>query len=357
MYLKRFEHLYDIDRVRIPEPENVRLRLQRNEKPDAWPPAVYEAAFGSIPPPELQHYPDARPFYEKLSAFLDIPEERLVVTSSIDEPIRTLMTLCCDADDTFAVPWPGYAMYDVYSRILAIRQTRIVYEPDRFMPPEEFVSQIDPACRLVFLPNPNQLVENHFDIDQLSEIADHCRSRDILLAVDEAYHFLGATSAMPLIDRFDNVVVMRTYSKAFGGASLRLGYVAGSERAIKPLQSYRLAHESNALSLHVGCTFLDRFTDLIEPGVRGIRDGRDYLREACLEHGFKAWGEVSNNVLIDLGTADTMTRVVAALRERGIFVKSAFPAPVDHHIQVSCGPVEMMQDFFGNLADVWRSNR
>lgn len=352
MYLKRFQHLYNSPRPRIAEDDNVTMRLQRNEKPDDWGNDLYELIFANAPELRLQQYPDPLRFYQKLSQFLNVPQENLVITSGIDEPIRTLMTLCCDPGNIITAPSPSYAMYSVYAKMHGVKVNPIAFQPGEFMSPEFLAGNIDASSRILFLPNPSQPVENVYDLDQLRTLAGIFRDKEILFAIDEAYHFFGAETALPLISEFDNVLVLRTFSKAFGAASIRLGYVAGSEKAIGPLAAFRLAHEANSLSLHVGEFLLDNFDTFVKKNIQNIREGRDILRQSCLDYGLPAWGESGNSVLIDLQDHTLSKNVHQELAGKGIHVKGGFGAPLDRHILVTCGPADMMRSFFEALVGI-----
>lgn len=358
MYLPRYRHLYDIQRLRIPERKQGPggLRLHRNEKPGNWPKDLLERIFTSVPDNLLQRYPDVGPFYAKLAGFLGVPIENVLVTAGIEEAIRTILTLSCDPGDTF-VSTPGYAMYEVYGRIFGLNLQQITYIPDRLMLATEFCAKIPAGTKVVFLPNPSQPVENCFDLDSLHEIARYCHSRRMLFAVDEAYHFFGGSTALPLINQFENLLVMRSFSKAFGAASLRLGYVVGSSQALAPLSSFRLAHEANALTMHAGSVLLDCFESHVKPNIEDICEGREFLRRAAHEHGLSAWGSVSNNVLIDLGDNVKMRAVTKALEAKEVYVKGGFSPPLDHHILVTCGPKDMMSRFFDVLLECLKGQK
>lgn len=355
MYLKRFQRLYEFSRPRIPEPDNVTIRLQRNEKPDDWGNDFYELIFANTPGLRLQRYPDPVPFYGKLSRFLKVPQENLVVTSGIDEPIRTLMTLCCEPGSSIIAPSPSYAMYEVYAKMHGVKVNPIAFQPGEFLPPETLAENIDASSRILFLPNPSQPVENVYDLDQLRTVAALCREREILFTIDEAYYFFGAPSALPLIKEFDNLLVLRTFSKAFGAAGIRLGYAAGSEKAIGPLKAFRMAHEANSLSLHVGEALIDNFDTFVKKNIENISEGRNVLRQACLDYGFPAWGEAGNFVLIDLQDNARSKEVHQQLAERGIHVKGGFGAPLDRHFLVTCGPPDMMRSFFDMFVEIWET--
>jgi histidinol-phosphate/aromatic aminotransferase/cobyric acid decarboxylase-like protein len=353
MYKKSFQNLYAIARNRIPEPAEVTMRLQRLEKPEAWPGDLLEKVWGTVPANLLQRYPDFVPFYRKLAAFAGVGEDALVVGSGIDEFIKTLMTLCCDPGDAAAVTWPGYAMYDVYAKIFSLDLVRLIPDPRRKMTAADMIARLTPKVRVFFLPNPGQPVENCLELDELRVLAAACRDREIPLAVDEAYFHFGGPTAMPLIREFDNVLVLRTFSKAFGAASLRVGFAAGAPRAIKPVSAFRMAGEVNAPAMHAASVMIDHFESHVAPSIAGVCAGRDFLRDAvAAECGFETWGRLTNCVLIDLQTETRMKQVIAGLKRRGIYVKGEFPDPFRPYILTTCGSRALMEQFFDHFKAV-----
>jgi len=253
--------------------------------------------------------------------------------------------------DKITVTAPGYAMYGVYAKIFGVKVKEIHYSTNEFLTPENLIDQINRDSKILFLANPSQPVENVYSLDQLRIIATHCAEHDILVAVDEAYHFFGAPTAVPLVDEFKNFLVLRSFSKAFGAASLRLGYAIGSKDSLAPLNSFRLAHEANSLSTHVASIMLNCFDSHIKPGLQEICNGRDFLREACQAKGLNAWGKYGNFVLVELESPEQAQQCASKLRDKEIYVKSGFPAPLQRHLLVTCGPESMMADFFSALCN------
>lgn len=339
------QHLYEINRSRMSESNDVALRFHRFEKPTAWPEALRQRIFGTIPPDLLQRYPDPTDFYAKLANFLDVSSQNLLLSSGIDEQIKTLLSLTCDPGDRFVINCPSYAMYGVYARIFKLDMLPIIYQPGEFLPPEGFVAQIPSDAKIVFLANPSQPVENCYSTADLSTIAKHCQNIGILLVIDEAYHFFGGPSAIPLTKTFDNVLVMRTFSKAFGAASLRLGYVVGGELTLKPLAAFRLEDEANALSMHAASVLLDSWDTFIIPHIEAIKKSRAHIVKELAELDLKAWGEYGNFVTIDLVSKDHLKLINAGLIDRKIIVKSGFAAPLEHLMLVTCGDIAMSNRF------------
>jgi histidinol-phosphate aminotransferase len=319
------------------------------ERPVSWTPELLEKIYASVPADTLQQYPDPNLFYKTLAVFLNIKPEELLLTSGIDEAIRSILTLYCEPGDDIVVTAPGYAMYKVYSQIFQLNMTPIHFSPEHFLSPEEIVLKIPDGAKIIFLANPSQPVENCYNLEEIRTIINFCADRDILCVIDEAYHFFGAETAIHLIDEFPNILVLRSFSKAFGAAALRLGYVVGVHGTLEPLSSFRLAHEANSLSLHVGKVLVENFDCHIKQGIDEICKGRDYLREITISAGFRAWGKVGNFVLIELSSKEQLEVCLQRLTGNGVYVKGVRVPPLDHHILVTCGGVSLMKLFFAEF--------
>ena len=148
-----FKNLNSVGRQRIPEPINMRLRLQRMERPLPWSPDLLDQIFLSLRQEQLQCYPDPLPFYQGLSKFLSVSEENLLATSGIDEAIRSLLTLNCVPGDKITVTAPGYAMYGVYAKIFGVKVKEIHYSTNEFLTPENLIDQINRDSKILFLAN------------------------------------------------------------------------------------------------------------------------------------------------------------------------------------------------------------
>lgn len=342
-----FQHLYDIERRRIPPTPADDLRLHRLERPVEWPYRLVERLWAEQPPVNL--YPDYAPFYERLSAFVGQPVERLVVGAGIEDFIRSLVMLCCDPGDVVAFTWPTCAMFDIYARVFGARAAHIVAHPAEPFLVDDLLRQLPNETRLLILPNPGQPVETYFTPAEMRLVATHCQKIGAVLAVDEAYYGFGARTALPLIDEFDNVVVLRTFSKAFGAAGLRVGYAMGQPSVLKPLDAVRESGEIAGPSMHAATVLMDCAADFIEPGIDEICAGRDWLRDRLRAKGFTARGSLANHVLVEVG--DNALDVAGRLKERGVHVRGNSP-PLERYLLVTAGPVEMMQRFYAAFCEV-----
>jgi histidinol-phosphate aminotransferase len=347
MFRPEFQHLAQIERTRITMPEGVRMRLNRLERPEPWPHGFLERLRHTLALDAMQEYPSYPAFYEKLARFHGLMPDEIVVGAGIEEHIRNLFMLCIRTGDKVAFLWPTCAMFEIYARAFGADVTRIVVEPGQYFSSDELVAQLPEGLKLLLLANPGQPVNTCYGLCAIDMIAEACAERGAVLAVDEAYHGFGAPTLIGQHDRHDNLVVLRTFSKAFGAASIRLGYAVGGPKMIGTINAVRQSGEVSAISMAIASALIDRFEDMVRPGIEAVIAGRDTLRDRVMtELGFQVWGHCSNHVLIELPDA---AATAAKLAERGILVRGGMPAPLDRCILVTCGGPALMDEFFKEL--------
>ncbi len=346
IYRDCFQHLYNIERRRIPANAPTDMRLHRGERVELWPQAVQDTIWLSAQPGLVERYSFYPAFIEKVAAFAGVAPERIVLGAGIEEFIRTLTFLCCDPQDVVASTWPSCAMYDLYPQIFGAAHARINTPLDGDWYAARVIDQIPNSTTLVFVVNPSQPVDVCLPVDEMWHVAKHCRDIGAVLAIDEAYYGFGAPTCLPLVDEFDNVLVLRTFSKAMGAASIRVGYAIGQHRVLKPLDAARPSGEIAGPSMHVASVLMDMFETHIKPGIRAVCDGRDWLNRTLNENGHAAWGDYSNFVLVNMLSDKRAAAVAAKLRERGIFVRYGLPAPFSHCLMITCGSQPLMARFY-----------
>lgn len=346
MFLTKKNYLRDIKRVRVSEGRDLvnGLRLDRNEKVDAWPEDFIQKVLSTKPKSFFSIYPDVSSLYKKLARHLDVKEEQILLSSGIDGVIKTLFEILIEPGNVVGVPHPTYAMYDVYSRLFQAQLVPVGYKSDFTFDWDGFQTFLTKNPKIFFLPNPNQPIESCFSLEEMRQFAKECLAVGCLFVVDEAYHYFGAESSLPLLNEFENVVVMRTFSKAFGIPSARLGYMVSTVDNMDLLTKTRFAHEANGISAAMGEYLLDNF-GIIEDYCKKINESKGYIKEELKELGIQAYGKNGNYLLIDLKTPEEAKRCVDLLRDHKIYVKGPWAHPWDRYITITLGPKEVMGHF------------
>ena len=280
MIIDNNDHLLRIERMRVSEGRDLEngLRLDRNERVSAWGKDFLTDIFSNKPDWFMSVYPEMDPLYQKLSEFLKISKEKILLTSGIDGGIKTILEICTNPfRDSIGVLSPTYAMYKVYSNIFQLNLEEISYTKDLKTNFHLIYEFLETNPKILFIPNPNQPIEDTLSYDQLSEICKFAEYKKCLVVVDEAYHHFGADSAINLVNEYQNVIVAWDFSKAFGVPSIRLGFLVSSIENMKKLSKTRFAHESNSLSNAVACYLIENFNK-VEIYVNKIIECRSLLK-------------------------------------------------------------------------------
>ena len=345
MYLPRWQHLYGIERKRIAGTPEGDMRLHRLERPVPWDGVIWPVW------DHIERYPDYQPFIERLAKFEGVEEKNIVVGAGIESLVRDLMMLCLDKDNGY-VFLNSCAMFEVYGNVFNARWAKVYPRPE--WTSDALLSEIKGhiammGARLMLLPNPGQPVETYLDAAHLRLLAEYCQMRHCVLAVDEAYYGFGSASAKQLaLHELDNMVILRTFSKAFGAAGSRVGYAIGQETAIMPLNAIRLSGEISGSALHAATKLMVYWPEFVEPGIRDVCRGRDWLREK-FEKDYGVTGSLANHVLVDMRAPEAAQEMAKRLAKRRVHVRCNAP-PLDPYIMITCGPLDMMKQFW----DIWQ---
>ncbi len=222
------------------------LRLDFNENTLACSPKVREV-LGRISAGDLTRYPEREPVEAIVAANLGLSAEQVALTNGVDEAIHVLFEAFLDSGDELLLPVPTYTMYEVYASAIDARCVAIQAADDLQFPFERLMAAISPRTKIIAIANPNSPSGSVATRAQIVELARSAPQAVVL--VDEAYfHFCGET-VVDLIDAIPNLVVARTFSKAYGLAGLRLGVLAGRAELMRWIRRVLSPYSVNSLAL------------------------------------------------------------------------------------------------------------
>jgi histidinol-phosphate aminotransferase len=252
----------------------------------------------------LAVYPDCVPLYLKLADYLHVSIDRLILSTGSDGVIRSAFEAFCDPGDAVLFPNPTYAMYEVYGRIYGTRLIKIDYQPSESGPVLEATALVEAIRvsrpKLVCLPNPGSPTGTVYAPDELAQIIVAATESGALILVDEAYYPYYDQTAISWIDRFPNLLVVRTFSKAWGMTGLRVGYGVGSPGIIALLHKVRPNYETNSIGVVVTERMLD-FGAEMEASVRRLNAGRDFFLNEMQLMGFKTFPANASFLHVNFG--------------------------------------------------------
>ena len=289
----------------------------------------------------LSKYPDHTNLYNNLSKFLKLSEKNLILTSGIDGSLKSIFEIFLVKDDKVGCILPSYAMYQVFSKIYDIKLLKVTYDQSNFKLNKKELYALIKKVKILFIPNPNQPIEDNLTLSELDKICKICKKNKTLLVIDEAYHMFGSQTAAPLIKKYKNILVLRTFSKAFGLPSIRLGYAIGPEHLISILNTYRLSYETNFLSDEVVQYFLRNIKN-VKKYINSVKNGRDYFEKELKKLGVKTFGKNSNFVLLKLGEKSKADDLYDFLLNKKIYVKGKYPDFLSDCLLLTCAKKQTM---------------
>lgn len=322
------------------------VKLNQNESPDDLPPEVRRAVLERLGRVRWNRYPDgaAAELIGRLSVYAGFPASGLLVGNGSNELIQTLVSAVCGAGDSLATVTPGFA---VYKRVAATLEVGVIEVPLRRDFGFDVGAIIEQArsAKLVFLASPNNPTGTTLDLADVEKIAD---SLGGLVVIDEAYFEFHGETAAPLIAARENLVVLRTFSKALGLAGLRLGYLLGPAAVVRELGKAKLPFSVGALQQAVAIEILER-RDLIERRVRDIVAERERLTaELKRLPGIVPYPSRANFLLFELGRRAARD-VYERLHRQGVLVRPFGGPRLENVLRVTVGTAEENEAFLSRL--------
>jgi histidinol-phosphate aminotransferase len=224
-----------------------KTRLDFNENTVGCSPKVIEFLRDKLSAEELSVYPDYTSVRKTLSTFFKVTQDELLLTNGTDEAIQVLINTYVDDDDEVIVMRPSYAMYRFYSEVAGAKVVEVPYIPPKVeFPLEALLSAITPATKAILVSNPNNPTGTATGLDSLEAILNAAPHAAVL--IDEAYFEFCGITALPLIGRYPNLFVSRTFSKVYGMAALRMGCLFSQADNVRFLHKAQSPYSVNMLA-------------------------------------------------------------------------------------------------------------
>lgn len=314
------------------------LRLDFNENTLACSPRVREA-LQQVTAAALTRYPEREPVEALVAASLGRTPEQVVLTNGVDEAIHVLFETFLDAGDELLLPVPTYTMYEVYATATDARIIPVQAADDLAFPYERLLAAITPRTKIIAIANPNSPSGTVCTRAQIIELA--ARAPNAILLIDEAYfHFFGET-VIDLVGAIPNLIVARTFSKAYGLAGMRLGLLAAPVELMRWLRRVLSPYSVNSLALAcLPAALAD--TEYIDNYVAEVLAARAEFESALDAANLLRWPSRANFVLIDIGSRHAeFTRL---MRSAGVLVRDRSNDPgCEGRVRVTIGTREQMR--------------
>jgi histidinol-phosphate aminotransferase len=329
------------------------IKLNTNELPYPPPESVKEAIIGELD--RLARYPNPRsePLRQALAEFHQLNVNQVIVGNGSDDILNLLSRAFGGPQRQTVDTFPSYSLYPVLTAIAGGNLKSIPFGADFKLPVEDL---LESNADLLFLTCPNAPTGIRFPIEQLATVAE---SLEGLLVIDEAYVEFAESSALPLLKKFENVVLTRTFSKAYGLAGLRVGYALAAPAVISVLDRIRDSYNVNRLS-QAGALAALGDPAIYRGFVEQVKQTREWTRAGLEELGWDVCPSEANFLFVAPANAAGQTGPEVAsdlfkhLEARKILVRYFPKHPLTaSHLRISIGTQSEMERFMEEVTS-WK---
>ena len=300
-----------------------KVKLNANENPYGLPEEIIEEILRKAKNLEYSRYPNANSvkLSEIVSSFWSLTRDNIVIGNGSDELIDYLIKAFSEKGRRIITTAPSFAMYKIYSIINGSNFVQIPLSQSNFSLNEDKV--LEEAKKedssIVFIAYPNAPTGNYFAEDKIIKIIEES---GCLVVVDEAYYEFGEKTFVPLISQYDNLVILRTFSKAYSLASLRVGYLLSNPEIINEVRKVKSPFNVNTFSqLAAQAVFENK--EILKDSIEKIIKERERLINRINElPSFKAHPSRTNFVLVEVGSKENTDLVYNNLLKQGILVQT-----------------------------------
>ena len=315
------------------------IKLNTNECPYPPAPGVTEALAG-LKPEDFRLYPDpnADSLVSVLAEYYGLEKENVFVGVGSDDVLALAFQTFFNSDRPIVFPQITYSFYDVWADLYKIPYEKKPLAADFHIRKEDYMG----ANGGVIFPNPNAPTGLLEDLSVIEEIVQ--ANPDVVVIVDEAYIDFGGESALPLIKKYDNLLVVQTFSKSRAMAGMRIGYAMAQPELIKYLNDVKYSFNSytlNSLTIEMGtAAILDEA--YFKETTQKIIATRERTKEELRALGYRMDDSKSNFLFVTHDTI-SMEKLFEDLKKKDIYVRHfSKPERIANYLRITIGTDEEM---------------
>jgi histidinol-phosphate aminotransferase len=280
------------------------LWLDKNENLDPKMMDISRSILGKIDSISFASYPELGSLYHKLAFWVGVSPESLLMAPGSDGAIRLVFESFVEHGDSVVRTNPTFAMYQIYSQMFGAQEHLLDYSASEVGPVLDantiikMLYEVKP--KLLCLPNPDSPTGTVISESVLSDILRACENTKTVFLIDEAYHPFYENSASVLLGQSKNLIIARTFAKAWAAAGLRIGYLIGNPEIIRLITKMRPMYEVGTVAVEFTNILLDHADEMMD-SVERINQAKEYFAQEMAALGFKVLPSAGNFLNICFG--------------------------------------------------------
>ena len=324
------------------------IKLNTNESPYPPSPMVQEAV-RSVENNRNRLYPDpeAAVLTDAIARYYNVDSNQVFVGVGSDDVIGMSFLTFFNSDKPILFPDITYSFYDVWADLFKIKyETKPLNEKFEIVKEDYLVENGG-----IIFPNPNAPTAVEMQLNDIEYIIKN--NKDSVVIIDEAYADFGDVSVLSLVDKYDNLLVVRTYSKSRALAGMRIGYAIGSETLISALKAVKFSYNSytmNHVSIYAGAAAINDdkyFKETVSKVINTREEAKDKLKEL----GF-SFTDSKANFLFATHKSMPAEKIFEELKKRKIYVRYFNKPRINNYLRITVGTDEEMEKLYDALEEI-----
>lgn len=327
-------------------------RLNNNENL-LGPPPVSKMVINDFVPDRAAIYPSGDSYYVRqgLAKKFDKKPGQFLVGNGANEVITFVIKAFCEQGDNIITADKTFAVYEWVARFSGI-EARLVPLSGFALDADGMLKQRDDRTKVFFICNPNNPTGTYWDAEKMCRFLDAVDGRQIVV-IDEAYiEFVESADfpdGMSLLTKYPNVVVFRTFSKMYGLAGLRIGYLVASTQLVSAIKRTCVVYSVNTLAQEAALAALNDDSHIVRTR-QLVREGKVFLNAELKPLGLPVVSGEGNFLMIKLPISDTLA--YRKLMQEGVMVRTMSGFRFPNHIRVTIGTMDAMEAFVKGIRKI-----
>ncbi len=310
------------------------IKIDANESNSNIFSEIMPEIWGNVMKEDINRYPDseASELRGAISAFIGVPAEKILCGNGSDELIKIIIDAFVNPGEAVLSHSPTFGMYGISTRVSGGSYMEIETDDTFEIDVDDLIAKANEAsAKLIFLCNPNNPTGNIVEKKQIRRILRETKS---ILVLDEAYIEFAGESMVDEVDDWENLIIMRTLSKAFGLAGLRLGYIITGGPIMEVVKAIKPPYNLNRISQRLGREVLAH-SSFINRNIEAIKAERERMLEDLLKiKELKVFPTKSNFILLKTDQAEKLDR---AFKKESILIRKYSGGRLENCLRISIG--------------------
>ena len=293
----------------------------------------------------LNIYPAYKNTCKEIAKYASVKQENILITNGSDQAIDIIFKTFSKKNDEVIIPSPSFAWFFKCAQI----NSNIIISPkynkkDLSFPLTEVLNKISTKTKMVIICNPNNPTGTSISTDNIEKILK--KAKNSIVYVDEAYFEFSGITAVPLLKKYSNLIISRTFSKAFGLASLRVGYIIANQKLIEQLQKVRGPYDVNTLGIKAVDYVLKNLTGLKKYVKETMTISKPMLEKYLQKRNIGYYPGIANFVLIKPGNP---VSVFNHLKTNGILTRPRTDPVIEGTVRITIGTISQTKKLIKTL--------